>query len=99
MDKIFGASQYLLEYEKAVAKHIDRQASDTKPELGRKKRRFCFDRRWIDKPGIEDTITNACGPECIEWPMFGVTSKVKKMKNGSSLLKESEPYQCSKKDK
>lgn len=51
---------------------------DSNPEEGRIKRRFCFDKRWINKPEVEDMIKNVWEHECVGSPMFMVTSKIKR---------------------
>lgn len=72
LDRFFGAVQWLLANGKAIVKHVDRYASDhcmllldTKPEMRKKKKRFYFDRRWVNKYGIEDTIQTAWEMDCI----------------------------------
>lgn len=52
LDWFFGAGQWLVNNEKASVQHIDRESSDhcmlildTKPEVLRKKKIFCFDKR------------------------------------------------------
>lgn len=74
-----------MENEKARVKHINRQASyhcmlllDTKLEVGKKKSIFYFDKRWIDKPGIEETIRKTWEVECIGSLMFKVDCKIKR---------------------
>lgn len=52
LDRFFRSSKWLMSNKKAVVKHILKSASnhcllelDTNPDEGRKKRRFCFDKR------------------------------------------------------
>lgn len=85
MDRFFGVAQWLVEHEKAVVQHIDRQASDhcmlildIKPKLRKKKRRFYFDKRWIGKSRIEEIMKKAWDRECIESLMFKVACKIKR---------------------
>lgn len=73
-----------MDHETASVQHIDRESSDhcmlildTKPEVLRKKRRFCFDKRWIGKPGVEETVRNSWENECIGSPIHQVACKIK----------------------
>lgn len=84
LDRFFGAAKWLVDNEKAVVKHIERYSSyhsmlllDTKPDMEKKKKRFYFDKRWVDKPGIEEVIRKAWEPEGIGSPMFKVGQKIK----------------------
>lgn len=70
---------------KAVVNHLLKPASDhclleldTNPDEGWKKKRFCFDKRWIGKSGVEDIIKHAWEQECVGSPMFQVASKIKR---------------------
>lgn len=85
LDRFFRSSQLLVTHEKRVVKHMERQASDhcilvvdTNPEKVRTKRRFYFDKRWIDKPGVEEIIKKTWELECIGSPMFKVACKIKR---------------------
>lgn len=87
LDRFFGASQWLLENGKARVQHIDRQASDhcmilldTSPERGKKKGRFCFDKRWLTKPGLEEVIRATWEQESFGSPMHIVACKIKQCK-------------------
>lgn len=69
--------------------HVERQASDhsllildTHPAQGRRKGRFYFDKRRVDKPGIEEVVRQAWESDCEGSPMFQVTSKIKLCKLG-----------------
>lgn len=73
-----------MDHERAIVQHINRESSyhcvlilDTKPEVLRKKKRFCFDKRWIGKPGVDDTIRNAWEKEYIGSLMHQVAYKIK----------------------
>lgn len=85
LDRFFGSAQWILDNDKIVVKHIEKQASDhclllldTKLDEGRKKRRFYFDQRWLLKNGIEEVIREAWKPNCIGSPMFKVAYKIKR---------------------
>lgn len=85
LDRFFGSSQWLMSNGKAVVKYILKPASDhslvevdTNPDEGQKKKRFCFDKRWIGKPGVEDIIKHTWEQECVGSHMFQVASKIKR---------------------
>lgn len=85
LDRFFGAIYWLVENEKAIVQHVARPTSDhcilildTKPELRKQKRRFYFDKRWGEKPGVEEMVRKAWEAESIGSPMFKVASKIKR---------------------
>lgn len=85
LDRFFGASLWPRENENAIVHHVERQSSDhcmlvvdTDPAQERKKRRFYFDKRWLNKPGIEEVIRKAWGVDCIGSSMFQVAQKIKR---------------------
>lgn len=99
LDRFFGAAQRLLEHDQAKVKHIMKQASDhclllldTKPTATRKKGRFHFDKRWLAKPGLEDTIQQAWEADCFGSPMHQVVCKIKQCRlailEGNRLSKQ-----------
>lgn len=53
---------------------------DTKLELRKQKRRFYFDKIWVEKPGVKEMIRKAWETENIGSAMFKVTSKIKRCK-------------------
>lgn len=51
---------------------------DSFPEVFRKKTRFFFDRRWINKPSIEEVVKQAWNETVIGSPMFQVAERIKR---------------------
>lgn len=84
LDRFFGTANWLLVYATALVHHVKRQASDhsllilnTNPNQRRKKSRFHFDRRWVNKPRLEDVVRQAWATDCESSRMFQVASKIK----------------------
>lgn len=74
----------MIDHATAIVKHVERQSSDhnllildTKPEQGKGKARFYFDKKWVNKLRIEDIIKEAWITECKGSLMFQVASKIK----------------------
>lgn len=89
----------VIENANAVVKHIEQQLSDnsmlilyTNPDIERKKRRFCFDKRWLSMTGVEEVIRKAWYSECIGSSMFQVTQKIKRCR--LELLKWNNNQEC-----
>lgn len=68
-----------------IVKHIQKQSSDhsmlildTLQEKEKKRRRFYFDKRWLNKPKIEEVIRKAWNLYVDVSPMFQVASKIKR---------------------
>lgn len=67
LDRFFGSLYWLLNHDRAVVTHVANYSSDhiillldTKPVLQiQKKKRFCFDKRWIGKAVVEEVIKEA----------------------------------------
>lgn len=85
LDRFFGASLWLRENAYAIVHHVDKHSSDhsmlvvdTNPTQERKKRRFYFDKRWLNKPGIEEVIQKSGEIECVGSSMFKVAQKIKR---------------------
>lgn len=73
-----------MEHDKAVVKHIKRQSSyhsllilDTNSIQGRRKPRFYFDNRWVQRPGIEDIVKSEWDTKCEGSALFKVDAKIK----------------------
>ncbi|XP_071900933.1 uncharacterized protein [Coffea arabica] len=71
-------------YENIVCRHIDSYASDhsiliidTKPNSSRRRKRFYFDKTWLQKADIGDVIREAWQQETQGSRMYQVTSKIK----------------------
>lgn len=89
LDRFFEAAQWWLDHTTAIVKYVEKQSSDhsqlildTKPEQGRKKTRFYFDKRWVNKPGVKEVVRQAWEAECEGYPMFQVASKMKRCRLG-----------------
>lgn len=87
LDRFFGAFQWLRENSNAVVEHVVKQSSDhsmlvldTNPTLGRKKKRFYFDKRWLGKSEIEEVIRTAWNSDFVRSAMFRVSQKIKRCK-------------------
>lgn len=66
LDRFFGSAQWLLDHSTAMVQHVERHSSDhsflimdTHPAQSRRRVRFYFDKRWISKPGFEETVEKA----------------------------------------
>lgn len=88
----------MIEHDKAVVKHIERQSLDhsllildANPNQGRRTPRLYFDKKWVHRPGIEDVVKRAWDTECEGSAMFKVAAKIKKCK--SELLQWSRQQQ------
>lgn len=73
-------------------KHIENQSSDhsillldTKPVQVKRKKRFLLDKRWIDKPGVEEVVRTAWESDCFGSPMFRVAFKIKRCRQWDRL--------------
>lgn len=76
--------EWFQEFERARCQHIDTLASDhsillldTNPGIGRKKKRFYFDKRWLHKEGIQEVVEQAWNKEEHGSKMFKVTRKIR----------------------
>lgn len=76
LDHFFGATQWLVDHPTAVVQHVKRYASnhsllmlDTIHDQRRRKARFYFDKRWIQKPKFGQLIKEVLGAECEGSPM------------------------------
>ncbi|XP_071924940.1 uncharacterized protein [Coffea arabica] len=79
LDRCLGSVEWFQEFERAKCQHIDTLASDhsillldTNPGMGRKKKRFYFDKRWLHKEGIQKVVEQAWnkeehGIELLKW--------------------------------
>lgn len=84
MDQFFGSSQWLVNNEKTVVQHNVCQildhcilVLDTTPEMQQKRRRFYFDKRWVEKLGVEKVMRQTWEAETIGSPMFQVAERIK----------------------
>lgn len=98
LDRFFGVAGWWLDNDKIVVHHVERHSSDhclllldTDPELRKRKHRFCFDKRWVTRPGVEDVVRDAWDQDCEGSPMFTVATKIKQCRLG--LLKWSKQQQ------
>ncbi|CAI9098987.1 OLC1v1035730C1 [Oldenlandia corymbosa var. corymbosa] len=84
LDRVFGSAGWLLEYPLARVIHVKRHASDhcllfmdLSPVVQKRKVRFCFDRRWLNKEGIKEAVEKAWNSYCEGSPMHKVAAKIK----------------------
>nr|XP_027100870.1 uncharacterized protein LOC113719906 [Coffea arabica] len=56
---------------------VDIGFEDTNPGIGRKKKRFYFDKRWLHKEGIQEVVEQAWNKEEHGSKMFKVTRKIR----------------------
>ena len=91
-------------FDKARCQHIDTFASDhsmflldTDPGKERRKKRFYFDKRWLQREGIQQVIEKAWSKEEQGSRMFKVTKKVKNCR--IELLKWRNTFQANSRQK
>ncbi|GER50778.1 ferrochelatase-2 [Striga asiatica] len=84
LDRMVASLHWLQSYPEAKVINIFRSASDhnllllhTGTPQENKKRQFCFDKRWLKKPGIKEEIQRAWSQPADGSPMFRLTEKIK----------------------
>ncbi|XP_071902137.1 uncharacterized protein [Coffea arabica] len=84
LDRGFCSYSWSKVYEKVQCTHIDSYASDhsillfdTKMNLGKRKKRFYFDKRWLKREDIGEVIKSAWEQEIDGSRMFQVVKKLK----------------------
>ncbi|XP_071912962.1 uncharacterized protein [Coffea arabica] len=87
IDRILGNTGWIRRFEKAKCTHIETEASDhcillldTKPERRRWKRRFMFDRRWLQHSDIEEVVGGAWERQQGGSRMYMVQSKIRRVR-------------------
>ncbi|XP_071905749.1 uncharacterized protein [Coffea arabica] len=90
-------------FEKVSCKHLDTYASnhsmlliDTKPGKIKKKKRFFFDKRWLQKEGITEVVKQAWRQSDEGTRMFKLTQKIKRCR--ISLLRWKNKFQSNSKE-
>lgn len=86
LDRGLGTNEWVELFEKKKCTHIESLASDhsillldtMSDKKGKKKKRFFFDKRWIQKEGIKKVVKEAWGGRDTGSRMFRLVGKVKK---------------------
>ena len=84
LDRVLGSMDWFQDFESAKCHHIETLASDhsmllldTNPGIERKKKRFYFDKRWLQKEGIQQVVEQAWNREEQGSKLFKVTRKIR----------------------
>ncbi|XP_027127794.2 uncharacterized protein [Coffea arabica] len=87
LDRVLGSMDWFQDFESAKCHHIETLASDhsllllgTNPGIERKKKRFYFDKRWLQKEGIQQVVEQAWGRDEQGSKLFKVTRKIRNCK-------------------
>ena len=79
-----GSIEWYQTFDKASCQHIDTYASDhsmlslnTCTEVGKKKRRFYFDKRWLQREEVYKVVERAWQKEEVGSRMFKITKKIR----------------------
>ncbi|XP_027102957.1 uncharacterized protein [Coffea arabica] len=85
LDRGLSSYPWMQTFERATCKHLDSFASDhsmllfdTKPGPNRRKKRFYFDKRWLQREEINDVVKQGWDQEVEGTRMFKLTTKVKR---------------------
>ncbi|XP_071918836.1 uncharacterized protein [Coffea arabica] len=84
LDRCLGSFEWCQVFEKVNCQHIDTYASDhsilslnTHPGKEKKKKRFYFDKRWLQREGVHQVVEKAWLKEEPGSWMFRVTKKIR----------------------
>ncbi|XP_027174775.1 uncharacterized protein LOC113774437 [Coffea eugenioides] len=104
LDRPMSSADWNLEFESVKCSHIKTYASDhcalmidTKPTVVRKKRRFFFDKRWLQHENIAEVVKKAWKENIEGFRMYQVQSKLRNYR--VALLKWSNGIHKNSKDK
>lgn len=84
LDICLGSFEWFQTFEKARCQHMDTYTSDHSmllldidPGKEKKKKRFYFDKRWLQREGVKQVVERAWQKEEPSSRMFKITKKVK----------------------
>ena len=84
LDRMLGSRAWRRKFEKAKCYHIHNEASDhcmlllhTEPKDRNRKRRFWFDRRWLQYKEVHGVVKRAWGKEQMGSRLFQVKNRIK----------------------
>ena len=83
LDRMLCTHTWFQIFDKTRCKHVDNYSSDhsmlmvdTEPEKNKRRKKFIFDKRWIQQEGITQVIAEAWNLEVEESRMYQVTRKI-----------------------
>ncbi|XP_071924745.1 uncharacterized protein [Coffea arabica] len=104
LDRCLCSVDWFQDFEKAKCQHLGTLASDhfilmldTVPATDRKKRRFFFNKRWLQKDGVQQVVEKAWNKEEQGSKMFKVTRKIRNCR--IELLKWRNSFQANSRSK
>ncbi|KAK6146589.1 hypothetical protein DH2020_020458 [Rehmannia glutinosa] len=89
LDRSFGSPGWRLDWPKAIVSHIMRISSDhhmlildTEPACQKSKKRFYFDKRWVETEGVEEVVKKAWGLPQEGTPLFQIQNRIRACRLG-----------------